>query len=118
MIQRKNEEVIMGSKKKPTQLKHKVQFEKKLAERLASLNDQGMEAERINKDALVKQLKARVRAVNSRLKAIDAHEKKTEELARMKAEKLAAPRNESKEKKPEPVPVKGEGKKKKKEKAE
>lgn len=108
----------MGSKEKSTQLNIKAQIEKQLAERLAYLNDRGTETERINKDMHVKQLKAKVKAVNSRLKTIDAHEKKTEELARIKAEKLAAPRKESKEKKPEPAPAKGEGKKKKKEKSE
>ena len=109
----------MGSKQKPAQLEHKVQFEKQLAERLAYLNDQGMEPERINKDMLVKKLKAKVKAINVRLRAIDANDKRTEELAQIKAEKLAAPRTESKgKKKPEPVPAKSEEKKKKKKKAE
>ena len=113
------EEVTMGSKQKPAQLEHKVQFEKQLAERLAYLNDQGMEPERINKDMLVKKLKAKVKAINLRLKAIDAYDKRTEELAQIKAEKLAAPPKESKgKKKPEPAaPAKG-GEKKKKKKAE
>lgn len=106
----------MGSKEKSTQQDLKAQAEKQLAERLAYLKDQELETGRINKDTIVKNLRAKVRAIGGRLKTIDGHQNRTEELARIKADKLAAPKKESKKKEPEPPPVKGEGKKKKKEK--
>ncbi|MBN2254257.1 MAG: hypothetical protein JW736_00975 [Deltaproteobacteria bacterium] len=106
----------MGSKEKSIQQDQKAQLEKQLAERLAYLKEQELEPAQINKDTIVKNLRAKVRAIGGRLRTIDGHTKRTEELAQLKAEKLAAPKKESKKKQPEPPPAKGEGKKKKKEK--
>jgi len=107
----------MGSKQKQSQIGQKESFERKLKNRLALLSEEGIESGRIDKDSLVKKLRANVTAINTRLKAIEASEKKNEELARMKLEKAAAPRKEPegiKEKKVKEAPVEVKEKKKKK----
>ncbi|MCX5829174.1 MAG: hypothetical protein NTV58_14400 [Deltaproteobacteria bacterium] len=107
----------MGSKQKQAQIGQKESFERKLKNRLALLSEEGIESRKIDKDSLVKKLRANVEAINTRLKAIDANEKKNEELARMKLEKAAAPRKEPegiKEKKVKETPVEVKEKKKKK----
>ena len=48
-----------------------------------------------DKDTIVRQLKADIRTIGRRLAAIAAIEKKTEELAKMKADKAAAPKQEA-----------------------
>jgi hypothetical protein len=84
----------MGSKHRQAQNGRKASFERNLKNRLALLLSKGIESREIDKDALVKKLRANIKAINNRLKAIDASEKKTAELARMKAEKAAAPPKE------------------------
>lgn len=108
----------MGSNQKQVQTGQKESFERKLKDRLAFLSEKGVESDKIDKDALVKHLKANIRAMNTRLKAIDALEKKDEELAKMKAERAAAPPEDSKgmkKKKAEETPAERKEKKKKKE---
>ena len=108
----------MGSKQKHAQTGQKESFERKLKDRLAFLSEKGIESREIDRDTLVKKLRANIRAINTRLKAIDANEKKKEELARMKVEKAAAPLKDPegiKEKKVKETPVEGKEKKKKKE---
>jgi len=103
----------MGSKHKQTQTERKAYFERKLDDRRSFLNDKGMESATIEKDSLVKQLRAKVRAVNARLQTIVGYEEKTEELTKKKAEKAAAP---SKGKEPAKAPEEGKAPKKKKKK--
>lgn len=109
----------MGSKHRQAQNGRKVSFERNLKNRLALLLSRGIEPREIDKDALVKKLRANIEAINNRLKTIDANEKKTAELARMKAEKAAAPPKApeaiKEERKIKEVPAEGKGKKKKKE---
>lgn len=93
-------------------------FERRLENRLSFLSKKGIESPEINKDTLVKKLRADIRATNVRLDAIAANEKRTEELARIKAEKAALPpkdREIVKEKKAKEAPPE-EGKEKKKKK--
>ena len=107
----------MGSKQKETQTRQKESFERKLKDRLAILSEQGIDSRKMDRDSLVKKLRADVAAINTRLKAIDAKEKKNEELAKMKLEKANAPRKEPeeiKEKKVKAAPVEVKEKKKKK----
>jgi len=106
----------MGSKKE-TQSEQKAYLERKLENRLKLLSGRGIESPEINKDVLVKKLRANIKAVNVRMNAIADIEKKTEELAKIKAEKAAIPAKEkesSKTKKAEEAPEKGKEKKKKK----
>ena len=117
----------MGSRNKEAQERQKAYFERGLEERLSFLAKKGIESPRIDKDALVKKLRANIRAMNDRLKAIAANERRTEELAKMKAEKaaekaasLAAPKERAgkKGKSSKETPPEGKEKKKKKEKVQ
>jgi len=111
----------MGSRKKEAQERQKAYFERGLEERLSFLSKKGIESPGIDKDTLVKKLRANIRAIKVRLKAITANEKRTEELAKIKAEKAALPplpkdQQEGKGKKSKEAPEEGKEKKKKKEK--
>jgi hypothetical protein len=108
----------MGSNQKQVQTGQKESFERKLKDRLAFLSEKGIESNKIDKDMLVKHLRANIRAIDTRLKAIDSIAKKNEELAIHKKEKAAAPQKDSEEnnkKKVEETPAEGKQKKKKKE---
>jgi hypothetical protein len=110
----KEREENMGSKRRQAQNGRKASFERNLKNRLALLLSKGMEAREIGKDTLVKKMRANIEAINNRLKAIDANEKKTAELAKMKAEKAATPSKEpeavKEEKKVKEAPVSGKEK--------
>jgi hypothetical protein len=111
----------MGSRNKEAQGRQKAHFERKLEERLSFLAKKGIESPGIEKNALVKKLRANIRAINDRLKAIAGNEKRTEELAKIKAEKAALPslpkdKATGKEKPSKEAPAEGKEKKKKKEK--
>jgi len=81
----------MGSKRKQVQMRQKEFFEQKLQNRLSFLSVKGIEAPKIDKDPIVRKLQANIRAVNTRLRLIATDEKRTEEMAKIKAQKLAAP---------------------------
>ena len=111
----------MGSRKKEAQERQKAYFERRLEERLSFLSKKGIESPGIDKDTLVKKLRANIRAINDRLKAIADNEKRTEELAKIKAEKAALPplpkdKATGKEKPSKEAPAEGKEKKRKKEK--
>jgi hypothetical protein len=104
----------MGLKRKQVQMRHKAYFEQELQNRLSFLSGKGIEAPKVDKDPLVRKLKASVRAANKRLRLIADHEKRTEEMAKIKAEKAAAPPKEqegAKVEKPKKAPEEGKGKK-------
>jgi hypothetical protein len=84
----------MPSKTRQTNLEQKTYWQKRLSQRSGYLAEQGLNKDEISKDSAIKMMRARLRAVGSRITAIDALEKRTEELATMKAEKLAAPKKE------------------------
>jgi hypothetical protein len=84
----------MPSKTRQTNLAQKTYWEKRLNQRRSDLAQQGVEKDGISKDSVVKMMRAKLREVGGRLAAIDALEKRTEELATMKAEKLAAPKRD------------------------
>jgi len=107
----------MGSNKKQTQMERKAFFERQLKDRLSFLSEKGIESPNIDKDTIVKKFRANIGAMNARLKTIAGYEKKTEELAKTKAEKAAAPRKDPedrKEKKTKEAPVEVKKKKEKK----
>ena len=104
----------MGSKRKQVQMRQKEFFEQKLQNRLSFLSGKGIEAPKTDKDPIVKKLRANIRAVNNRLRLIATDEKRTEEMAKIKAQKLAAPPKEQevgKVEKPKKAPVEGKEKK-------
>jgi hypothetical protein len=106
----------MGSNQRQTQMEQKANFERELKDRLSILSEREIESREINKDTSVKRLRAKIRAINARLRTIDALEKKTEELATIKAERAAAPKPDpesTKKKEAEEAPVAGKEKKKK-----
>lgn len=104
----------MGLKRKQMQMRQKAYFEQELQNRLSFLSGKGIEAPKINKDPLVRKLQADIRAVNNRLRLIADSEKRTEEMAKIKAERAAAPPKEQeggKVEKPKKAPPDGKEKK-------
>ncbi|MDI6789668.1 MAG: hypothetical protein QME44_03145 [Thermodesulfobacteriota bacterium] len=105
----------MASESRETRLKQKAEWEVKLQKRLALLAEKGADEKKIARDALVKELKAKIKESRVRLRAIDVTEKRTAELATIKAERLARPKEEvSKAKKVAEPPPEAKPKKKKK----
>jgi hypothetical protein len=107
----------MASESKETRLKQKATLEAKLQKRLALLAEKGLDEKKIARDALVKELKAKLKETATRLRAIAANVQRTVELAAMKAERLAKPKEEPPKAKKavEPPPEAKTKKKKKKE---
>ncbi|TFG37416.1 MAG: hypothetical protein E4H39_02230 [Syntrophobacterales bacterium] len=108
----------MGSKQEGTVLGHKAYFEAKLEERRSYLTERGVDHKTIAKDDVIKKIKAKIKETNVRIKAIAKIKRRTEELAKIKAERLAAPKIEKgvKGKEPKASPETGKEKKKKKKK--
>jgi hypothetical protein len=121
VLPEKNDEIgergkNMGSNQKQTQMERKAHFERQLKDRLSFLSEKGVESPKIGKDTIVKKLKANIGAIDDRLKKIASYEEKTEELAKRKTEKAAAPQKDqevSREKKAKETSAEGKGKKKK-----
>lgn len=108
----------MSSESKETRLKQKAEWEMKLQRRLALLARKGVDEKKIARDVLVKELQAKIKESQRRLRAIAAVEKRTGELAAAKAERLAKPKEEApgaKKGAPEPPPAAKPKKKKTKE---
>jgi len=108
----------MSSESKETRLKQKAEWEMKLQRRLALLAGKGVDEKKIARDVLVKELQAKIKESQRRLRAIAAVEKRTGELAAAKAERLAMPKEEAPRAKkgaPEPPPAAKPKKKKTKE---
>jgi hypothetical protein len=110
-----------GKKEKPmppskeTRLRQKAEWEVKLKKRVALLGEKGFDEKKIARDVGVKELKAKIKESQVRLRAIDANEKRTAELAAIKAERLAKPKEEApKAKKAAEPPPEAKSKKKKK----
>ncbi|MBP7706006.1 MAG: hypothetical protein KA243_02045 [Candidatus Aminicenantes bacterium] len=85
----------MGHMRKQMLIQQKASFEQTLKERLAALAAKKDKAAKPEKDTIVRKLQAQVRAIGKRIAAIEANEKRTEDLAKMKAAKLAAPKEEA-----------------------
>ena len=104
----------MGSMRKQMLTQQRASFEQTLRERLSFLSGKGIQSSKADKDTIVRKLKADIRAVNFRLRTIADNEKRTEELAKIKAGRAAAPREEQtagKSEKPKKAPAEGKGKK-------
>ncbi len=110
----------MGSKEEATVVDHKAYLEAKLAARRVYLTEKGIDAKGIAKDTILKNIKARVKKVNRKLETLAEITKRTEELAKIKADRLTTPKKQkaAKEKAPEAPPKEGKEKKKKKKEAE
>lgn len=104
----------MGWKRKQNLMQEKAAVERELEGRLSFLSGKGIPSPKADKDPLVRKLKADIRAVNRRLKAIADNEKRAEEVAKAKADREAAPKKEQeggKGGKPRKGPEEGKGKK-------
>ncbi len=102
----------MGLKRKQIVMRQKGAFEKELKDRLSFLSQKGIKAPKVDRDPIVKRIKADVKASKKRLAKIADLDNRTEEMVRIKAEKAAAPKKEQagKAEKPKAAP---EGKAKK-----
>ncbi len=111
----------MGLKRKQVLQGQKARLEQMLKDRLVFLAGKGIDPRKAEKDTIVRKLQADVRAASNRLRIVAGHEKRTEELTRIKAEKAAAPKKEEeapKAKKAAKAPEEGKAKKPKAEKGE
>lgn len=84
----------MGHQRKQMLIRQKARFEHALQERLSFLSGKGIKSPKADKDTIVRKMMADLKALNKRLRVIAASEKRTEEMAKIKAEKAAAPKQE------------------------
>lgn len=106
----------MASKLRSSREAQKSYWAAMLDKRVEELGGKGLDKDRIERDAAVRKLKAKVREASFRLAAIEAREKKLEDMVRLKEEKkLAGPKEKGKKAAPAPVEEPKAKKKKKKE---
>jgi len=84
----------MGLMRKQMLMRQKARFEHTLQDRLSFLSGKGIKSPKAEKDTIVRKMQADIKAVNKRLRVIAASEKRTEEMAKTKAERAAAPQKE------------------------
>lgn len=108
----------MASNDKQVQLALKEKAEKALAERIATLNARNVTEASIAKDTVVRHLRADIKALNKRLAAIDALEKRKQTQAEVKAAKAAQPRVKKAKKEKVEAPAESKKKEKKEKKKE
>ncbi len=108
----------MGLMRKPMLMRQKARFEHTLKDRLSFLSGKGIKSPQAEKDTIVRKMMADLKALNKRLRVIAASEKRTEEMAKIKAERAAAPKQEQDGGKGEKPKKAGEESKEKKIKAE
>ena len=89
----------MPSKTKDARLEQKSIVEATLNERLKTLAEKGLEPQAIAKDSTVRRLRADLRKANERLSVIEGREKKLEEMAQAREQKLQQPKKEKGKKK-------------------
>jgi hypothetical protein len=85
-----NEENEMGFKRKPMLTRQTADVEQSLQIRLTYLSGKGLAAAKVEKDPLIRKLRAEIRTLKSRIRAIDNTGKRMEEKAKAKADKAAA----------------------------
>ncbi|MFY9398590.1 MAG: hypothetical protein WAR22_09535 [Desulfomonilia bacterium] len=103
----------MASKLRSVRESQKTYWVDKLGRRREELGATGLDEKAIEKDTVVKMLRAKVRETTRRLAAIAAREQKLEDMTRLREEKKAAPPKE-KGKKAAPAMEEPQAKKKKK----
>src|SRR3989304_4448279 len=104
----------MGLRRVQMLIQHRVYFEHKLKDRLSFLSGKGTKSPKADKDTLLRKLEANIRAVNNRLRVIADNKKRTEEMAKIKEGRAAAPQKEQeggRGEKPKKAPEEGKGKK-------
>jgi len=110
----------MVSKGKEERLAQRRYWEDQLKQRLSELNDKGLASDKVTKDTTVRKLRAKIRETDERLKVIETKDQKVVEMAKAKAEKLAAPKvkKSGKKKAAEDKPAESKRQQKKKKKKE
>ena len=103
----------MGFMRKQMLLQQRASFEQTLQERMSSLSKKGIQPPKTDKDPIVKKLKADIKAVNKRLRAVAENDRKTEDNTKRKADRAAAPKVEEAPKSEKPKKASDEGKAKK-----
>ena len=104
----------MGLKRKQMIMRQKAYLEQALKDRLSFLSGKGIKSPKADKDTIVRKLQGDIKAVNKRLRLIVAGDKRTEDMAKIKAERAAGPRKEQegdKGEKPKKAAEEGKGKK-------
>jgi hypothetical protein len=91
----------MSSESKQARQGQKGHWENQREKRLLVLKKKGVAPENIAKDAVLRKIRAEIRKADSRLRVITGKEKKLEEMAKVKADKAAAPKAEKRKKKAE-----------------
>jgi hypothetical protein len=104
----------MASKSLEARENQKEYWGSKLNQRLSFLTEKGFEPGKIAKDGTVRKFRAKIRETESKMKTIASQEKKVEEMARIKAEKAAAPKQEKVKKKKEVGQTAGKSKRQQK----
>lgn len=94
----------MPSKTNTARENQKEYWESRLTQRIDVLAEKGLDQSQIAKDKAVKKIRAELRKTEARLKTITELEQKTAEMAKMKAEKMAAPKKEKGGKKEKETP--------------
>jgi hypothetical protein len=89
-------ESTMGLKRKRVLDGQKAYFEQMLNNRLSIMAGKGIKPPKTDRDPLVKELKARIKAVNNRIRTILDGEKRAEDVAKAIAAAKAAPKEEAK----------------------
>jgi hypothetical protein len=89
----------MPSKSKSVREAQKKQCEAAISARRAALKEKGLDSKAIGKDPKLKALLAKFRQIQKTLVAIQAKEKKNEELAKRKTEKAEQAKQDKAEKK-------------------
>jgi len=84
----------MGFKRKQMLMQQRASFEQTLQERLSFLSGKGVQSPKVDKDTIVRKLKADIKAVNNRLRTVAGNDKRSEEMAKIKAERESAPPKE------------------------
>jgi len=75
-------------------MQQRASFEQTLQERLSFLSGKGVQSLKVDKDTIVRKLKADIKAVNNRLRTVAGNDKRSEEMAKIKADRESAPRKE------------------------
>ena len=83
----------MPSKSKVAREEQNIYWKNKLDQRLSVLSEKGIEPKKIAVDTAVRKIRAKLRDTEGRLRVISSMEKKVEEMAGIKAQKLAAPKD-------------------------
>jgi len=106
----------MGFKRKPMLTRQVADVEQSLQIRLTCLSGKGLAAAKVEKDPLIRKLRADIRTLKYRIRAIGDTDKRMEETAKAKADKAAAALKENEPEGPKaekPKKAADEGKEKK-----